>query len=129
MSSHRRRWSKARAGWVVIAVVASVIGPRTAAAAPTGARADIPDRAGDGFFPDRVEVADLQEQLENGLQARLPAEFAFIARVVMKVEQNQLPLELVKGTFQWSRGKKPYPFPYFERALRLRAAELGIQLD
>jgi hypothetical protein len=128
-SSHRRRWSQARAGWVMIAVVASAIGPRSAAAARAENRADIPNRAGTAVSPIGVQVADLQEQLENGLQARLPAEFAFIARVVMKVQQNQLPLELVKGTFQWSRGKKPYPFPYFERALRLRAARLGIALD
>ena len=81
------------------------------------------------FVPALIEVANLQDQLENGLQARLPGEFAFIARVVEMVEANQLPLELVKSTFQWARRKKPYPFPYFERALRLRAAKLGIQID
>jgi hypothetical protein len=75
-----------------------------------------------------AEVADLQEQLEDGLKARLPREFAFIDRVVALVREGRLPLDLVKGTFQWARSKRPYPFPYFERGLRLRAAKLGITL-
>jgi hypothetical protein len=75
-----------------------------------------------------AEVADLQEQLEDGLKARLPREFEFIDRVVSLVQQGRLPLDLVKSTFQWARAKRPYPFPYFERGLRLRAAKLGITL-
>jgi hypothetical protein len=78
-----------------------------------------------------AKVADLKEQLEAGLKARLPADFAFIQRVVTMVENDQLPLELVKSTFQWARKKakyRNYPFPYFERALRIRAGRLGIQI-
>ena len=73
-------------------------------------------------------AGDLKEQLEFGLRARRPSEFAFIQRVVTMVKANQLPEKLVKSTFQWARHKKPYPFPYFERALRIRAAKLGIQI-
>ena len=75
-----------------------------------------------------LQVADLKDQLEGGLKARLPREFAFIAHVVDKVESGDLPLEMVMGTFHWARRKRPYPFPYFERALRLRAAQKGIDL-
>jgi hypothetical protein len=75
-----------------------------------------------------VQVADLQDQLEAGLQTRRPAEVAFITRVVTLVEQDRLPLALVKSTFQWARPKKPRPFPYFERAIRIRAARIGVQI-
>ena len=74
-------------------------------------------------------VADLRDQLEKGLRARRPEEFRFIQRVVEMVNQGQLPLGLVKSTFQWARKKadvKRYPYQYFERGLRLRAAKLGI---
>ncbi len=76
-----------------------------------------------------VEVANLREQLENGLKARLPNEFKFIDTVVTMVEDNSMPRELVDSTFLWVRKKKSKvaaPFPYFERALRLRAEKLGI---
>ncbi len=75
-----------------------------------------------------ADVADLQEQLEDGLLTRLPREFAFVGRVVRLVEGRRLPLDLVMSTFQWARRKRPYPFPYFERALRTRAARLGIAI-
>jgi hypothetical protein len=75
------------------------------------------------------EVAPLKDQLKNGLEARRPEDRLFCDRVAQMVEESRLPVELVKGTFQWARRKKPYPFPYFERALRLRAAELGIQIQ
>jgi hypothetical protein len=71
----------------------------------------------------------LKEQLENGLKARLPSEFAFIARVVEMVDKGQLPVALVKSTFEWTRRMKYYKrslVPYFARSLRLRAARLGI---
>ena len=76
-----------------------------------------------------VEVGDLKDQLENGLKARRPAELAFIAKVVTLVKTNKLPLPLVKSVFQWARergAKTNYPFPYFERALKIRAKKLGI---
>ena len=75
-----------------------------------------------------VQVADLKEQLEDELKARRPEEFQFIAHVVEMVKKNQLPLKLVKETFHWARKKRPYPFVYFQRALRIRAAKLGIKV-
>lgn len=70
--------------------------------------------------------ADLRQQLEAGLYARRPEEFAYIARVVRMVERRQLPEKLVKSTFAWARRKRPYPLVYFERGLQLRARKLGI---
>ncbi len=81
--------------------------------------------------PDAVEVTDLKQQLEKGLRARRPQEFAFVNLVVTMVADNELPLALVKSTFLWARKKAlttRYPFPYFERALRERAAKLGIEI-
>lgn len=77
-----------------------------------------------------ADVADLQDQLEAGLKARRPVEFRFIARVVRMVRDEDLPLKLVLSTFQWARKKarKDIPFPYFQRALKIRAAKLGIRI-
>ena len=43
-----------------------------------------------------AEVADLQDQLEAGLKARRPVEFQFIARVVLLVRQDRLPVGRVR---------------------------------
>lgn len=77
-----------------------------------------------------VDVADLKDQLENGLRARLPREFAFLARVVALVRTGEMSAEMVTSTYNWARRKhpRPYPYPYFEAALRMRAREAGIDL-
>lgn len=77
------------------------------------------------------ELTDLKQQLEKGLRARRDSEFEFIALIVTMVDNNQLPLDLVKSTFLWARKKAlktRYPFPYFERGLRVRAAKQGIDI-
>ena len=76
-----------------------------------------------------VDVADLEDQLKNGLRVRRAGDLAFIDKVVELVEAGRLPVSLVKGTFQWARTKTiRYPFPYFAKALRIRAGKLGIKL-
>jgi hypothetical protein len=78
-----------------------------------------------------AEAATLREQLEAGLRARLRSDFVFIARVVQMVENDQLPLALVKSTFKWVRSRKRFErhlVPYFEEALRRRAAARGIRI-
>ena len=71
----------------------------------------------------------LQEMLEKGLKARRPEEFAFIQRIVTQVDQNTLSTPLVQSTFDWARRRQPHiPYPYFERALKIRAARLGIRV-
>jgi hypothetical protein len=44
------------------------------------------------------------------------------------VDQGKLPRDLVYSTFGWARKKRPYPFPYFERGLKKRAARIGIEV-
>lgn len=72
--------------------------------------------------------ASLKETLLYGLKPRTPTEEDFIDAVVTKVEAKQLPLPLVVQTFRYAQGKKPYPFPFFHRALIIRARQLGIDL-
>lgn len=71
---------------------------------------------------------DFENQLNAVLKSRRPVEFEFVATVVKMLEDDQLPLDLVQSTFNWVRNKKDcrYPFVYFEKALRIRAAKLGI---
>jgi hypothetical protein len=85
---------------------------------------------GDTDPPAAVQIAELKDQLKNGLQARRPEDREFLDRVATMVENEQLPIELVKSTFQWARRKKTYyAFPYFERALILRAEQMGITIE
>ena len=72
--------------------------------------------------------ASLQETLVFGLRPRTPTDEAFITMVVAKTEAKVLPLELVIATYRYAAGKRPYPFPYFERALRVRARQIGVEL-
>ena len=75
------------------------------------------------------QVAELKDQLEGGLKARLPHEFVFIAVVVDRVEKRQISTGEVKSIFQWARRKnKVAPFPYFERAMRIVAGRKGVSL-
>lgn len=73
-------------------------------------------------------AASLKETLLYGLRPRTPNEQDFINTVVAKVDSRELKLEEVMALFQWSRSKKPYPFPYFERAVRARAEKAGVTL-
>jgi hypothetical protein len=73
-------------------------------------------------------VPTLKQQLRFGLLARTPHEREFIDEVVEKVDNGDLPRSLVNSTFLWARRKQPYPMPYFEQALRVRAKLAGIDL-
>jgi hypothetical protein len=85
---------------------------------------------GDADPAPAVQIAELKDQLKNGLQARRPEDREFLDRVATMVENKQLPIDLVKSTFQWARRKKTYyAFPYFERALILRAEQIGITIE
>jgi hypothetical protein len=76
------------------------------------------------------KVGDLKEQIKSQLRPRSPREFAFLDRVVDMVEKDQLPLRIVKATFNWARKKhRRYRFPYFQRALQIEAAKLGIKVQ
>jgi hypothetical protein len=49
--------------------------------------------------------------------------------VARLVNAGRLPRKLVDSTFMWAlRRRTSYPFPAFERALRLQADQLGVDL-
>lgn len=73
-------------------------------------------------------VVDLKTTLEKGLRCRRPEEFAYIARVLEMVEDDTLPEVLVRTTYGYARNKRPYPFQYFQRLLKLRAKQIGIDV-
>lgn len=113
----RRKWL---AGGVLLAVgslaspwVVSAIDPPSGSSTPTPG----------------VTIADLEQQLKSGLKARRPVEFDFIHQVVVRVKNGNLPIDLVQSTYLWARRHKPYPYPYFERGLRERAAKAGYALN
>ena len=79
--------------------------------------------------PGGTIVADLEEQLTAGLKIRREEEEKFVATVIELVEEGRLPVSLVKSAFHWSRRKNAKtPFPYFERALRLTAEKIGVEI-
>jgi hypothetical protein len=76
-----------------------------------------------------AEVISLEDQLKTGLKARRPEEKEFIEEVARLVNAGKLPRKLVDSTFMWAlRRRTNYPFPAFERALRLQADQLGVDL-
>lgn len=71
----------------------------------------------------------LEDRLKTGLRARRPEEFEFIEQVAQRVREGQLPGKLVDSTYLWAiQRQKKYPYPLFERALRIQADRLGIDL-
>ena len=71
----------------------------------------------------------LETRLKKGLQARLPGENAFVDAVVEQVNAGRLPQKLVDSTYLWAvQRRQSYPFPCFQRALRIQAARLGLDL-
>lgn len=77
------------------------------------------------------DLPTLRERLEKGLKARLPNEFEFLDTVVTMVDAGTLPRELVDKVFFYVRREKShkkYLVPYFERLLRAKAREQGIEI-
>jgi len=71
----------------------------------------------------------LEDQLKNGLRASRPTQVAFIKQVIIRVEKEQLPREMVNLVFKWAREKNErIPFPYFQFAMRELAKRRGVYL-
>lgn len=91
------------------------------------AAASLPARGDD--LPPAGRAAGLEDRLKAGLRAQLPAEEDFIEKVVLLVRTGKLPGKLVDSTYIWAiERRKEYPFPAFEKALRLQADRLGVRL-
>ena len=78
----------------------------------------------------------LRQQLTTGLRAFTPADFAFIDRVVLAVQQGRLPRRMVDSTFLWARdraARRSYvrrlrPMVFFRPGLILRARQINVAL-
>lgn len=78
----------------------------------------------------------LRDQLTKGLLATTKADFEFIDKVVVLVDQGKLPRRLVDGTFLWARERAVRrgprralrPMVYFRPALIARAERLGLEI-
>jgi hypothetical protein len=75
-----------------------------------------------------VTVPDLLDRLEKDLRPRLPRQFAFLRRVIVLVENDQIPLSLVERIYLWARKKPRNQFQYFEAALRTEAGKRGVAI-
>lgn len=76
-----------------------------------------------------VEVSGLAEQLKTGLRVKAPGDVAFCEQVAELVQRGKLPEKYVDSAYAYAinRGRK-YPFPAFERIIRLQASKLGVSL-
>lgn len=91
------------------------------------AAASLPTHADD--LPPAGRTAGLEDRLKAGLRVQLPAEEDFVERVVLLVRAGKIPGKLVDSTYIWAiERRKEYPFPAFEKALRLQAEKLGVRL-
>ena len=76
-----------------------------------------------------INGAALRQVLRVRLKATTPAQFAFINKVVVQVEAENLPLELVFAVLRKSQREKPrLPFFYFQRAIIVEAAKLNVTI-
>ncbi|MEN6451573.1 MAG: hypothetical protein ABFC96_13860 [Thermoguttaceae bacterium] len=69
------------------------------------------------------------DNMKATLHTATPQEDGFIERVLARVEDGSLPLDLVQSTFLWAKKKPRKKFFYFKQGLILRAADRGIHLS
>ena len=78
----------------------------------------------------------LRDQLRVGLKAVTRSDFAFIDKVVEKVDTGVLPRDMVDSTFLWARRRVEVrapqyynrPMVYFQPALVQRARAIGVRI-
>lgn len=107
-------------------LAASVAGMLSAPTLEIQARADDVAPA----IEDGKTAVTLESRLTTGLKARRPEDVEFVERVAEMVRTGQLPAKVVDTTFLWAiRRRQSYPFPAFQKALRIQADRLGIDID
>ena len=107
-------------------LAASVAGMLSAPTLEIHARADDVAPATD----DGKTAVTLESRLTTGLKARRPEDVEFVERVAELVRTGRLPAKVVDSTFLWAiRRRQSYPFPAFQKALRIQADRLGIDID
>ncbi|WP_442510732.1 hypothetical protein SH528x_002374 [Novipirellula sp. SH528] len=71
--------------------------------------------------------ATLEEQLTNRLRATSEDQRAYIRFVVLKVKEGKLDLRLVVAVERYALRRRPdFPFPFFERAMKVQAAKYNV---
>ncbi|EMI22423.1 secreted protein [Rhodopirellula maiorica SM1] len=71
--------------------------------------------------------ATLEEQLTNRLRATSEEQRAYLRFVVLKVKEGKLDLRLVVAVERYALRRRPdFPFPFFERAMKVQAAKYGV---
>jgi len=84
---------------------------------------------GDRLAEGDEKKADLNETLRSVLKCRRSEEFAFVESVANKVNQGDLPKDMVLSMMKWATERRPeFPFPYFKEGIKKRAAKIGVQL-
>jgi hypothetical protein len=79
---------------------------------------------------DEKPAVTLESRLTTGLKARRPEDVEFVERVAEMVRTGKLPAKVVDSTYLWAiRRRQSYPFPAFQRALRIQADRIGIAID
>jgi len=73
--------------------------------------------------------ASLQEQLVNRLRAFDEDKRRYVEMVVKKVREGKLDTRLIQAVHIYAIRRNPlFPFPFFERALRVEAGKRGVAL-
>ncbi|TWU41550.1 hypothetical protein Q31b_29990 [Novipirellula aureliae] len=73
--------------------------------------------------------ASLEDQLINRLHAVTEQQQAYIRFVVRQVKEGKLEIKLVVAMERYAIRRRPdFPLPFFERAMRLQAARVGVSL-
>ncbi len=82
------------------------------------------------LFTARVARADDldADQIKAALHTTSDIEGGFVERAVSMVQAGTLPRDMFTSTFLWARKKPRHRFQYFQQALTVRAAEIGIKL-
>jgi hypothetical protein len=97
--------------------------------APAAAHSVAPDERDAATEEGKVEVT-LEDRLSTGLKARRPEDVAFVEHVAEMVRAGRLPAKVVDSTYLWAiRRRQAHPFPAFQKAIRLQADRLGIDVD
>ncbi len=68
------------------------------------------------------------EQIKAALHTITAIEGGFIDRTVAMVNAGTLPRDLFTSCFIWARKRPHHKFEYFQQALTIRAAQIGIIL-
>lgn len=107
--------------WAALALIAALSG--------TWALWRAPAAADDLIRADGTTRVSLKVQLEKGLRAMRPQDFAFLAVVLKQVDEEKLPRDMVEKAFLWARKQPANRVQYFEKVLRLLAKRQGVAFD